>query len=399
MPALDIADESALPSVRLTALPFPPVTKAHILHCSYDYWHARYRSSALKSRIIPLNAAFLSYLREDGIVLPPNTTTFSMPSSNETYSASDGWGEEDEEEASLPFPELLQEMQNAIDELGGMVAPKLNWSAPKDATWISMNSMACNTPSEICLLLKTSDFVTHDLEHAFDGCVEDSILSPDSIQYVLVLRKWFKVNPSCEFRCFVRERRIIGICQRDQNHYAFLPRLEPLILDTVGSFFEATLRNTFPDESFTFDIYLPEPHDKVRLMDINPWAERTDPLLFSWLELLTMPRPPTLLGTADSVTVPSLPAATSDDERDDGVDEILWKPELRLVKKDDPEAYSFASPQYSAHKLPKDVVDASIGGESSMREFADQWKRMLDGELSMQHGEDEESEDEAATHS
>ena len=30
-------------------------------------------------------------------------------------------------------------------------------------------------------------------------------------------------------------------------------------------------------------------------------------------------------------------------------------PELRLVKKDDPEAYNFNTPQYSAHKLPKEV--------------------------------------------
>jgi len=30
-------------------------------------------------------------------------------------------------------------------------------------------------------------------------------------------------------------------------------------------------------------------------------------------------------------------------------------PELRLVKRDDPEAYSFNTPQYSAHKLPKEV--------------------------------------------
>jgi len=42
-------------------------------------------------------------------------------------------------------------------------------------------------------------------------------------------------------------------------------------------------------------------------------------------------------------------------------------PELRLVKKDDPEAYSFNTPQYSAHKLPKEVrttrtVQALLGG-------------------------------------
>jgi hypothetical protein len=35
------------------------------------------------------------------------------------------------------------------------------------------NSMECATPNDIYLLLKSSDFVTHDLEHAFDGCEEE----------------------------------------------------------------------------------------------------------------------------------------------------------------------------------------------------------------------------------
>ena len=68
------------------------------------------------------------------------------------------------------------------------MVPKLNWSAPKDATWISLkqNSMECNTPNDIYLLLKSSDFITHDLEHAFDGCAEDPSITKESTQYVLV---------------------------------------------------------------------------------------------------------------------------------------------------------------------------------------------------------------------
>jgi hypothetical protein len=63
------------------------------------------------------------------------------------------------------------------------------------------------------------------------------------------------------------------------------------------------------------------------------------------------------------------------------------------VRKDDPEAYSFASPQYSAHKLPKEVVDASLGGESSMRGFAEDWKKMMEGGVEMQRpGDDSDSE-------
>lgn len=360
----------------------------------------RYRSSALKSRIIPLSAPFLKYLREDGIVLPPSDTPTLPPGSVDANSSSaEGWDEDGDADPSHAFPEIHQQIKDAIKELGGLVAPKLNWSAPKDATWISMtkNSMECATANDIYLLLKSSDFITHDLEHAFDDTDPDTDtdITQESIKYVLVLRKWFKVNPSCEFRCFVREKRLVGICQRDLNHFAFLFPMVDSLRATILDYFDSTLKNTFPDGDFVFDVYLPEPYDKVRLMDINPWAPRTDPILFSWLELLTLRVPMPLLGIPASADEPPIPLASSDEDTQDeeGVEEI-WRPEFRLMKKDDPEAYSFSTPQYSAHKLPKDVVDASLEGESGMREFADQWKRMLDGEAEMQRPGDSDSEDE-----
>lgn len=357
----------------------------------------RYRSSTLKTRIIPLTPAFLAYLREDGIVLPSDTPTFPPPETYNDNSSSTGWDEDIDADPSLQFPEIHQQIKDAIAELGGLVAPKLNWSAPKDATWISMkkNSMECATPNDIYLLLKSSDFVTHDLEHAFDSC-DPSSTSPASeeIPYVLVLRKWFKVNPSCEFRCFVRQRTLVGICQRDLNHFSFLFPLREQMLETIQAYFSKTLKNTFPDSNFVFDIYLPDPYDKVRLMDINPFAPHTDPLLFSWLELLTLALPAPLLGIPSSELEPPLSQISSDESTEDEVEELPFVPELRLVRKDDPEAYSFASPQYSAHKLPREVVEASMSGESGMREFADQWKRMMDGEVELQRAEESESDDE-----
>lgn len=366
----------------------------------------RYRASALKSRFIPLTPAFLSYLREDGIVLPSETpTSFPPPSTYFDESTSTGWDDETPTpDPSIAFAGIHQQIQETIASLGGLVAPKLNWSAPKDATWISMkkNSMECASPNEIYLLLKSSDFITHDLEHAFDDCAPDDTITAADIRYVLVLRKWFKVNPSCEFRCFVRDRHLIGICQRDLNHFAYLLPMRERLRDTIASYFDDTLRTTFPDKNFVFDVYLPEPYDRVRLVDINPWAPRTDPLLFSWLELLTLSLPKPLLGIPDSGPPPA-PPQPSDEELSEGSnkdsrgeeEEVEWQPELRLVQKDDPEAYSFASPQYSAHKLPRDVVDASLGGESAIRDFADRWKDMLEGRLEMQRpGEESDSEDE-----
>jgi len=166
--------------------------------------------------------------------------------------------------------------------------------------------------------------------------------------------------------------------------------MEDKLRQTIQEFFDARLRDSFPDPNFAFDVYIPPPHDKVWLVDVNPWAMRTDPLLFSWMELLTMEVPDVgeLKDEAAETTIrlrlarpgetinqtneANEEASDGDETDEEGVEDI-WQPEFRLVRSDDPEAYGFSTPQYSAHKLPKDVVDAS-SGEGHLREFALQWQ-------------------------
>lgn len=404
----------------------------------------RYRSITPKARLIPLTPAFLSYLREDGIVLPPDNDSDQQPSLTDTdsgiFSAEDDSEDEDALlDPSIQFREVHQKIKGTIDELGGKVTPKLNWSAPKDATWIATtNSMECRTPSDIYLLLKSSDFITHDLEHAFDDCVdedpsegqeEQTVNTPTStstptiantsstqpyseppIPYHLVLRKYLpNLNPALEFRCFVRNRTLLCLCQRDLNHFAFLVPMRDQLLARIQSFFDHNLKATFPDPNFAFDVYLPEPHTRVWLVDINPWAPRTDPLLFSWLEILTLPEvdgegedAEEEAEVAAGVCRLSIRRAMQDSGSDffangaKGDDSaslsssssssssfasLPFVPEFRLVAKDDPEAYAFNTPRYSAHKLPRDVVDAAASGDvegaGGLREFVGVWKDVL----------------------
>ncbi|KAI9822259.1 MAG: hypothetical protein M1832_003082 [Thelocarpon impressellum] len=371
------------PSKPLARLPFPPVTRSHILHCSYHHWHPLYRSVTPKARLIPLSAAFLDYLREDGIVLPDDDVE-APPTWTDKDSGvfSQDQPDEDDEallDPSVNFPDVHLAVRQTIAELGGQVVPKLNWSAPKDATWIAAtNSMDCRSASDVYLLLKSSDFITHDLEHAFDDCAEDPSPAPE-IPYVLVLRKHVSITPSLEFRCFVRDRRLVAITQRDLNHYAFLVPMVPSLRARIASFFTTSLRDTFPDANFVFDVYVPPPHRRVWLVDINPWAPRTDPLLFSWLELLSPSCPPSPSSSSSSSSSsslasspePSSSSASATARQDEEID-------FRLVNPDDPEAHAFNSPQYSAHKLPRDVVDAAAAGPGPLREFADTWRELVD---------------------
>jgi len=387
-------------------LPFPPILKSHILTCSFHSWYPKYRTYVPKCRLIPLSSAFVDYLQSDGIVLPPEEydgqSNGQLNEDSVFNSNDDDDSDEEEFDPSVHWPDIHKQVASCISELSGAVAPKLNWSAPKDATWISAtNNMQCNSPNEIYLLLKSSNFITHDLEHAFDGCDNDPVsdsnrLTIKDIPYHLVLRKWIQINPSVEFRCFVRRRKLIGICQRDLNHYDFLEPMMNILRDLIQEFFDLRLKTSFTDENFAFDVYIPAPHKRVWLMDINPWAPRTDPLLFSWLELLEMQDPPSRKGSdvdGEDLGVVRLSLHTPNartshtelesqqhdesDESDDDVEDELWQPEFRLIRNSDPEAYNFNTPQYSAHKLPRDVVEASQSGPGQQRELLEQWQEVL----------------------
>lgn len=429
-------------------LRFPPVTRDHILHCSYDYWfpkyvrslylepslithNSRYRTSCIRSRIIPLTPEFISYIREDGIILAPEggkdedtetaasdddddwepsfTSSTHPPPPRDPESESESDDDEPPRPAREPpnrrFPSLHAEINSAIAALGGSAAPKLNWSSPKDATWISRhpNTVKCTSANDVYILLKSSSFITHDLDHAFDGTTSPpSSNQPSSQQQqlpppftpVLVLRTFFNPLPSLEFRCFVKDRSLIAITQRDLNYYGFLDSLRPQIIHRARELF-AKMRVSFPDPCFVFDVYIPEAAysanddsdsdneearsklGKARLIDINPWAPRTDTLLFDWQELLDMKVVRPLLGHDAGVQegANTETETETETETDAEVDDIE-QPELRLIEHDDPAAYNFSSPQYSAHKLPKDVVDASLAGEGGMREFAQRWQRI-----------------------
>lgn len=63
------------------------------------------------------------------------------------------------------------------------------------------------------MLLKSSDFVLHDIEEetVFNGCSSDEYREVPQYELELVLRKWYHVDPSREFRCFVRAKKLLGM--------------------------------------------------------------------------------------------------------------------------------------------------------------------------------------------
>lgn len=290
-------------------IPGPVATTDQVLQCQFSSWYptfssleGRKRSNVtIKSIIIQeLPEKLEEYLLGDGVELPLDAEKLSSGAQGNT----EWWSDEEDQhsenedkdecmvEEKFHFPTLNENLSKAIESLDGAVLPKLNWSAPKDASWVNGGSLRCETPGDVYLLVKSSDFCLHDvLRKAWKESEQyrDASQAPPKLE--LVLRKWCNLHPSMEFRCFVRRHELIAISQRDHTqHYAHLLQDQPQIQEMLMDFFEDTIRTRFasgevPD--YVFDVYL-DKKNRAWVLDFNIWARSTDSLLFDWSELLTM---------------------------------------------------------------------------------------------------------------
>lgn len=326
-----------------SALSEIPCTQEQVENCAFSSWYPRLKSYVPITRIIrPLPSEFIRYLEQDGIKLPPADQETSVYTSDPVGNRPDDYSDwedgerepydEKEIKPLVHFPELHNQIKQVINEIGP-VTPKLNWSSPRDAVWILPNNTTkCTEVNEVYLLLNASNYIMHDLE----------VGGQQRSQFELVLRQWFALNPALEFRIFVRDGKIVGATQRDLNYYDYLKSLVDQLKDLFDEFVEETVIPNFPDASFVVDLYVPRPFNKVYLIDINPFARKTDSLLFSWNEL----------GTIEA--------------QDDY--------ELRLVPENN--VGRFASKEHSENQVPKDVVDASLDPEA-IKELTKQWTALL----------------------
>ncbi|KAI1239506.1 hypothetical protein IHE44_0012631 [Lamprotornis superbus] len=266
--------------------------------------------------VLPLPENVKEYLLDDGTLVvsgredPPSHAQEGSDDAEEIQ-----WSD-DENTTTLKapeFPEFTAKVQEAIISLGGSVFPKLNWSAPRDAYWIAMNSsLKCKALSDIFLLFKSSDFITRDLTQPSGNApvvILNYLKYRENFNH-LVLRKWCELIPGAEFRCFVKENKLLdetgfahfaflmptysqapssisasGISQRDYTqYYDHISKQHEEICRAIQEFFKKHIQYKFLDEDFVFDVYR-DSRGKIWLIDFNPFGEVTDSLLFTWEEL------------------------------------------------------------------------------------------------------------------
>uniref|UniRef100_A0A673YNX3 Translation initiation factor eIF2 assembly protein n=1 Tax=Salmo trutta TaxID=8032 RepID=A0A673YNX3_SALTR len=260
--------------------------KEQVVNCQFSVWYPIFKKHTIKSLILPLPQNVIDYLLDDG------TLVVSGGDNNTQQNHTNNSDSEEEDVQAPEFPEFNSKVLEAINTLGGCVFPKLNWSAPRDANWIALNSsLQCQSLSDIFLLFKSSDFITHDLTQPY--LTRTHLLTlpfPHTHTHLFFplfnsVVKWSELLPGGEFRCFIKENKLIGISQRDYTqYYHHISKQEAQICHSIQEFFSQHVQYQFLDEDFVLDVYR-DSWGKMWLIDLNPFGEVTESLLFTWEEL------------------------------------------------------------------------------------------------------------------
>lgn len=258
--------------------------------CSFQNWYPLFKDHTAQSIVIPICNDVVSYLLEDSTLVLPEEV---YNSSAAVYSDHEGDcldlenTEETSSEIKQPsFPAFSKALKDGINQLGGEVFIKLNWTAPVDAAWItSTKSLKCTSLEDIYLLLKSSDLLVKDLTCSMQQ------QPPSSSNSCIVLRKWQNIDPGNEFRCFVCKQQLIAISQRDYKvYYGHLTQRKYQIMEEITTFFKEKIKGNFPIPNYTFDI-VRHSSNKIQIIDFSPFdPKRTLPLLFTWGDLCAKER-------------------------------------------------------------------------------------------------------------
>lgn len=172
-----------------------------------------------------------------------------------------------------------REIDSAIQRLGGVAVPKLGCVAPSDATWVSFTrSLRCERATDVLTLLGASERVMR---------IADGHPPPS-----LALRSCIHAMDSImEYRVFVRTGLVVGLSQRNLQAPSALGQAGmDRVVAAVTALFETVVRAALSDYEpiecgkYVLDVFVDRTW-RVWILDVAPWGDPTDALLFTWSEL------------------------------------------------------------------------------------------------------------------
>lgn len=151
------------------------------------------------------------------------------------------------------------------------------------------HSLHCSSLTDVLLFLKASSVVS------FDVCESGSFSEGlyDRLERTKFALRVFDQNLSTatEFRVFVREKTVLAICQRHcYERYDALQSSEfrNQLRNAIDQFYQKQVRDVFSQSDLVMDVYF-DHRQRVRLLDFAPFHPMTNPLLFDWEVLKTVP--------------------------------------------------------------------------------------------------------------
>ncbi|ODN74098.1 hypothetical protein L202_07558 [Cryptococcus amylolentus CBS 6039] len=356
---------------------FPALMLPHIDAARTSSWHDTFADITFPAQIIDLaelgeQEEFLRWLEADSIFYPEGSegteetaTIYQEPSSRSRSSSNAS----NSSSSSIPpvyrLPKLNAAIREAIKSFGGAAFPKLNWTSPKDAAFIlpqaSYGPLYCTTPSDIYLLLKSSDFVTHDIDPitAHSGLDANDLALGIKPKIELVLKKFESLNPSREVRAFVRENVLVGVSQRDMNFYDHLQpqEIRDKVVNTVREFWLDEIRDNYEGgANYTFDLYLTPNYEDATIIDFQPYRQSTDALLFTYEQLHAIAQaalsPSSSSSPGSPQTTPTLPI-------------------LRIIESQAHPSVTRNAPTYQTSMMPLEMIE--LGEGRNMAEFKEAW--------------------------
>ncbi|OWZ23270.1 Cell division cycle protein 123 [Phytophthora megakarya] len=262
----------------------PAYSTAQVDNCAFTAWYPALKRVCIKGEVVSLPATFVALLLADGVTLP------STPVDDEDEDDKDDTSSAFTDEQLSVISTVQEQVDKVLEDFGGKLFAKTNWSAPRDAAWM-LGSLKCTSFEDVFLLLQASDFVVHDLTQPYIGCSDASKNAPP--ESYLVLKKWCNFLDSMLFRCFVVGHRFVAVSQRNcDEFYEFLPEQQDELCDLLYEFYRKNFRTPegeflFPDPNYSFDVYV-DKRRRVYVLDVNVFGAVTDTLLFSWEELLEL---------------------------------------------------------------------------------------------------------------
>jgi hypothetical protein len=171
---------------------------------------------------------------------------------------------------------LKARLDDAIRRFHGGAFVRLGSRSPKD-TMLSMltRNRAFDGAQALRLLTHGSERIAFDLRRCLRAAYTPWIF----------VRRWREIPPEVEFRCFMRDGRLVGASQYHHgSHFEGLDTKETLewLKDALLAFFPVLASHSHVTTAI-FDLIIdPNGERPVTLLELNPYGMSTDPCLFSW---------------------------------------------------------------------------------------------------------------------